>query len=77
MQKELEAAQESVEKIQKSVEERLKSLQMEYNRLAKIDDEERDHKRTMDILGAVFGLLGAATSVVSDVVGAGGETLLP
>ncbi len=72
MQKELEAAQESVEKIQKSVEERLKSLQMEYNRLAKIDDEERDHKRTMDILGAVFGLLGAATSVVSDVVGAGG-----
>lgn len=72
MQKELEAAQESVEKIQKSVEERLKGLQMEYSRLAKVDDEERDHKRTMDILGAVFGLLGAATSVVSDVVGAGG-----
>lgn len=72
MQKELEAAQESVEKIQKSVEERLKNLQMEYNRLVKLDDEERDHKRTMDILGAVFGLLGAATSVVSDAVAPAG-----
>lgn len=72
MQKELEAAQESVEALQKSVEERLKGLEKEYARLIKVDDAERDHKRTMDIMGAVFGLLGAATSVVSDAVGSKG-----
>lgn len=69
MQKELEAAQESVEALQTSVEERLKNLEREYNRLVKVDEDERDHKRTMDIMGAVFGLLGTAVSVVSDAVG--------
>lgn len=73
MQKELEASQESVEAIQKSIEESLMNLEKEYSRLVKVDDDERSHKRTMDIMGAVFGLLGAATSAVSDVVGSKSE----
>lgn len=65
MTQELEAAQESVAAIQNSVEERLSALQQEYTRLTRVDDEERSHKRTMDIMGAVFGFLGAAVSVAA------------
>lgn len=72
MMNELEAAQESVEAIQKSVEERLEGLQKEYNRLIKVDESERSHKQTMDIMGAVFGFLGAAASVASTAIGASG-----
>ena len=68
MVKELEASQKSVEAIQSSVEERLSALQQEYTRLTKVDDEERRHKRTMDIMGTVFSSLGAAVSVVSTVM---------
>ncbi len=69
MMKELEASQNSVEAIQQSLESRLSGLQQEYQRLVKQDEEERDHKRTMDIIGAVFGLLGAAASVASTAIG--------
>ncbi len=69
MMKELEASQNSVEAIQQSLESRLTGLQQEYQRLVRQDEEERDHKRTMDIMGAVFGLLGAAASVASTAVG--------
>lgn len=68
MMKELEAAQDSVEAIQQSLEERLTGLQQEYGRLVKQDEEERDHRRTMDIMGAVFGLLGAAASAASAAI---------
>ena len=68
MMKELEASQNSVEAIQQSLESRLSGLQQEYQRLVKQDEEERDHKRTMDIIGAVFGLLGAAASVASTAI---------
>lgn len=69
MMKELEASQNSVEAIQQSLESRLTGLQQEYQRLVRQDEEERDHKRTMDIMGAVFGLLGAAASVASTAIG--------
>ncbi len=68
MMKELETAQDSVEAIQRSLEERLTGLQQEYGRLVKQDEAERDHRRTMDIMGAVFGFLGAAASVASTAI---------
>ncbi len=71
MMNELEAAQANVEALQKSVEESLSGLQKEYNRLIKVDDDERSHKKTMDIMGAVFGFLGAAVSVASSALGVG------
>jgi len=72
MMNELEAAQKSVEALQASLEERLAGLQKEYNRLIKVDEEERSHKRTMDIMGAVFGFLGAAASVASSAMASSG-----
>lgn len=72
MMNELEAAQANVEALQKSVEERLAGLQREYNRLIKVDEDERDHKKTMDIMGAVFGFLGAAASVASSAISSAG-----
>lgn len=71
MMNELEAAQANVEALQKSVEESLSGLQKEYSRLIKVDDDERSHKKTMDIMGAVFGFLGAAASAASSVLEAG------
>lgn len=73
MMKELEAAQESVAAIQKSVEERLSGMQQEYRRLVKVDEDERSHKQTMDIMGAVFGFLGSAVSVAASAVNANGS----
>lgn len=72
MMKELEAAQESVAEIQKSLEERLRGMQQEYRRLVKVDEDERSHKQTMDIMGAVFGFLGSAVSVAASAVNANG-----
>lgn len=73
MMKELEAAQESVAEIQKSIEERLSGMQQEYRRLVKVDEDERSHKQTMDIMGAVFGFLGSAVSVAASVVNVNGS----
>ncbi len=73
MMKELEAAQESVAAIQKSVEERLNGMQQEYRRLVKVDEDERSHKQTMDIMGAVFGFLGSAASVAASAVNENGS----
>ena len=73
MMKELEAAQESVAAIQKSVEERLSGMQQEYRRLVKVDEDERSHKQTMDIMGAVFGFLGSAVSVAASAVNVNGS----
>lgn len=70
MMKELEAAQESVAEIQKSLEERLSGMQQEYRRLVKVDEDERSHKQTMDIMGAVFGFLGSAVSMAASAVNA-------
>lgn len=72
MMKELEAAQESVAEIQKSLEERLRGMQQEYRRLVKVDEDERSHKQTMDIMGAVFGFLGSAVSMAASAVNANG-----
>lgn len=72
MMKELEAAQESVAEIQKSLEERLSGMQQEYRRLVKVDEDERSHKQTMDIMGAVFGFLGSAVSMAASAVNANG-----
>lgn len=69
MMKELEAAQESVAEIQKSLEERLNGMQQEYRRLIKVDEDERSHKQTMDIMGAVFGFLGSAVSMAGAAMG--------
>lgn len=71
MMKELEAAQESVAQIQKSLEERLSGMQQEYRRLVKVDEDERSHKQTMDIMGAVFGFLGSAASMAGAAINAG------
>ncbi len=72
MMKELEAAQESVAQIQKSLEERLSGMQQEYRRLVKVDEDERSHKQTMDIMGAVFGFLGSAASMAGAAINASG-----
>lgn len=71
MMNDLEAVQANVEALQKSVEESLNGLQKEYDRLIKVDDDERSHKKTMDIMGAVFGFLGAAASVASSALSSG------
>lgn len=73
MMKELEAAQESVAEMQKSIEDRLSGMQQEYRRLVKVDEDERSHKQTMDIMGAVFGFLGSAVSMASSALGANGS----
>ncbi len=69
MMNELEASQKSVEAIQASVEERLTRLQKEYNRLIKVDEDERSHRQAMEIMGTVFGFLGAAVSAASSALG--------
>ncbi len=68
MMAECEAEENNAAALRESLEKRIKALNEEYKRMAAQEEASEKHRNTMDILGAVFGFLGAAVNVVGDVM---------
>ncbi len=69
---ECEAEESNAAALRDSLEKRIKALNDEYKRMAVQEEASEKHRNTMDIMGAVFGFLGAAANVVGDAMGNNG-----
>lgn len=69
---ECEAEESNAAALRDSLEKRIKALNDEYKRMAVQEEASEKHRNTMDIMGVVFGFLGAAANVVGDAMGNNG-----
>lgn len=68
MMAECEAEESNAEALRNSLEKRIEELNKEYSRMVKQEEASEKHRNTMEIMGAVFGLLGSAANVAGNVV---------